>query len=84
MQYLHIQILSPKQTIFDGQALSLSSKNSAGKFDILPQHANFITLVEDQPITVYLPDKKPLNFNFPKAIIYTSQNFVKIYTDITL
>lgn len=84
MQTLHVQILSPKQTIFYGEALALSSKNSAGKFDILPQHANFITLIENQPIKIFLPEKKSLNFNFPRAIIYTSQNLVKIYTDITL
>lgn len=83
-QTLQIKIFSPKQTIFEGQALVISSKNSAGKFDILPQHANFITLVENQPITIFLPGKKSLNFNFPKAIIYASQNLVKIYTDITL
>ncbi len=83
-QTLHVTILSPRETIFEGQALSISSKNSAGKFDILPQHANFITLVEGQPIRISLPGKKPLNFNFPKAIVYTSQNSVKIYTDITL
>ncbi len=83
-QTLHVTILSPTQTIFEGQALAISSKNSAGKFDILPQHANFITLIENQPIVLLLPGKKSLNFNFPKAIIYTTQNLIKIYTDITL
>ena len=83
-QTLHVTILSPTQTIFEGQALAISSKNSAGKFDILPQHANFITLIENQPIVLLLPGKKSLNFNFPKAIIYTTQNLIKIYSDITL
>ena len=83
-QMLYVTILSPRETIFEGQALSISSKNSAGKFDILPQHANFITLIENQPITIFLPGKKSLNFEFPVAIIYTTQNSVKIYTDITL
>ena len=83
-QYLHVTILSPRQTLFEGQALALSSKNSSGKFDILPQHANFITLIENQPITVFLPEKKSLNFEFTVAIIYTAQNLVKIYTDLTL
>lgn len=81
-QTLRIQILSPKETIFDSQALSISSKNSLGKFDILPQHANFITLVQKNPIIIVLPQKRVIRFNFPMAIIYTKQNIVKIYTDI--
>lgn len=82
--FLNIKVISPKQVLFEGQAESLSSKNSAGNFDILPEHANFITLVENQPIKIILADKKPVSFNFPIAIIYNYQNQVRIYTDITL
>lgn len=47
---LNVKIISPTQTIFDGEALSISSVNSLGKFDILPFHANYITLVQKNPI----------------------------------
>ena len=47
---LTVKIISPTQTIFDGEAFSISSVNSLGKFDILPYHANFITLVQKSPI----------------------------------
>jgi hypothetical protein len=47
---LNVKIISPTQTIFDGEAFSISSVNSLGKFDILPYHANFITLVQKAPI----------------------------------
>ncbi len=49
-ELLKVKILSPTQTIFEGEAVSLSSVNSSGKFDILPFHANFITLVQNQPL----------------------------------
>lgn len=48
--FLNVKIMSPTQTIFDGQVLSISSTNSTGKFDILPYHANFITLVQEKPV----------------------------------
>lgn len=48
--FLNVKILSPTQTIYDGPALSVSSTNSSGKFDILPYHANFITLVQKSPV----------------------------------
>ncbi len=83
---LQLKISSPKQTFYEGPALSVSSINSAGKFDILPQHANFVTLVENQDIIVRIPDKPPLKFRFPLAIIHNtnSSNKVNIFTDIQL
>lgn len=81
---LHVKVISPKETIFDGEALSVSSKNSIGPFDILPEHANFITVIEGNPIMIRTPqkEKEPLTFNFPLAIIYNINNKVSIYTDV--
>lgn len=79
---LKIKILSPNDVIFQGQARSLSSKNSFGNFDILPYHANFITLVQKEPIIVRDEKNKPVKYDFPLAIIYAANNEVKVYTDI--
>lgn len=77
---LHVRILSPQQTFFEGEILSVSSKNTQGAFDILPEHANFITVIENSPIVVRTQGQKPLTFLFPIAIIYTTENKVNIYT----
>lgn len=79
----NVRIISPKQVIFQGFASSVSSKNSAGPFDILAEHANFITVIENHPIIIRPVGKKPVVFTFPLAIIYTSQNTVNIYTQIS-
>ncbi len=79
---LHIRIISPQQLILDTEADSVSSKNSQGPFDILPQHANFITLVENSPIVIRSKGQKPLNLKFPVAIIMNQENKVNIYTYI--
>lgn len=79
---LHVRILSPQQLILDTQAQSVSSKNSQGAFDILPQHANFITLIENYPILVRIKNQKPLSLKFPIAIIHVEANKVDIYTYI--
>lgn len=81
---LQIRIVSPKQDIFSSPALSVSSVNSAGKFDILPQHANFITLVSNSPIIVRLPSGKNITFKFPLAVIYLTNNQVNIYTNLQI
>src|SRR3989344_8010632 len=54
---LTVKIISPTQTLFDGEAYSISSVNSLGKFDILPYHANFITLVQKVPIILRVRKK---------------------------
>lgn len=79
----HIRIVSPNQTLFEGEVESVTSTNSKGLFDILADHANFITLVENKPIIVRGPGKEALTFTFSIAIIYTSKNQVNIYTYAT-
>lgn len=78
---LDVKVLSPSQLLFSGPAHSVSSINSAGKFDILPEHANFITIVENQTIIIRLSQDKQLTFKFPIAIIYNSGNQVRVYTE---
>lgn len=80
---LHVRIISPQQLILDAEAQSVSSKNSQGAFDILPQHANFITVVESSPVVVTIKGQKPLTFKFPVAIIHVTDNKVDIYTYIS-
>lgn len=82
--YLQVRIISPKQLFYNDKALSVSSKNSLGKFDILPFHANFVTIVESQPIMVQKLDRSKINFNFTFALIYHVNNIVNIYADISL
>lgn len=79
-QTLHVRILSPQQTLFEGEVNSVSSKNTQGPFDILPEHANFIAIIENSPIVIRTRGQKPLTFQFPLAIIYTTLNTVNIYT----
>lgn len=84
MNDLTVKIITPNQTLFNELALSVSSINSKGKFDILPSHANFITLIQNSPIVITKQNKQKQTFNFPLAIIYVTRDKVNIYTDIPL
>lgn len=79
---IHVRILSPQQLLLDTNASSVSSKNIQGNFDILPQHANFLTVVEKTPIVVRVQGKPDITFKFDIAIIFASQNTVNVYTYI--
>jgi F0F1-type ATP synthase epsilon subunit len=45
--YLTIYIRDKNKTSFKGQGFSVTSTNEKGVFDILPEHANFISLIKD-------------------------------------
>lgn len=82
MEYLNVRIDSPERVIWEGQAQSVSSKNSQGPFDILPHHASFITLVEGKPIEISTETREKLKFTFERSILFVKQNQVKIYTNL--
>lgn len=88
MDELHVKISSPEKEFFNGVAYSVSSVNSTGKFDILPGHANFITVIENSPIILRqkqtgLPAGRQ-EYTFPVAILSVANNQVNIYTNINL
>lgn len=44
---LKVLVTSRTEKIFDGVCTSLTSNNDVGEFDVLEQHANFISLIKD-------------------------------------
>jgi len=76
---LTVSINSPDKLIWEGKAYAVSSINSKGAFDILPRHANFITIIENEDITVHMSNRTK-SYTFPYAVIYAHNNYVQIYT----
>lgn len=79
---IKVKILTPYEILYEGEADAVIGENSMGTFGILPQHANFITMVQNKPIVIQIDKVQKQTFQFPLAIIYTSDDQVKIYTDI--
>jgi F0F1-type ATP synthase epsilon subunit len=50
MYKFNLLVKSREGTLFDGVVASVSSYNKKGKFDVLPQHANFISLIKNKLI----------------------------------
>ncbi len=79
---LDVIISSPDETIWKGKEVqSISSENSTGPFDILPEHSNFITLVKDSPIIVRAKDYEK-TFSYKNSVILVRGADVQIYVDI--
>lgn len=78
---LHVRITQATDLVWEGEAVSVTSTNLDGPFDILPLHANFVTLIKDQPILVQEEGGKQSTYNFKQSVMYVQDNVIKIYAD---
>jgi len=67
-----------KEIFFQGKAETISSQNKLGKFDILPEHTNFITLIFDN-LSILTLDKKKIIYQFKRGVLEVAENKVNIF-----
>jgi F0F1-type ATP synthase epsilon subunit len=79
---LTVRISKAAEVVWEGRAQSVSSENAQGPFDILPMHANFITLLSDKPIVIIAEDGEKIEKKFSASVMYVVNDVVKIYADI--
>lgn len=66
--------------LYTGQASALSSVNDRGKFDILPLHENFISLIKEKVI-VHPTLKENNEIKIDNGILRAYQDKVYIYVN---
>lgn len=77
----HLRIISREGVVFEDDASSISSYNEKGLFDILAQHANFISLLQKSMQIIDLQGQKK-EITFPNALMKVTQNHVNVYLGI--
>ena len=81
---LWVEVLLPnyydKSAAFSGSAKSVSGTNSEGNFDILPLHANFVSVVS-QKLVIVEENGASREIKFEKGLIEASNNVVKIFVE---
>ena len=82
MQKFHLKVASREGVIFEGEAASVSSYNDKGKFDVLPNHTNFISLIKKN-LTIMEDDTKGgKNLKFENALMRVKENKVEVYLGV--
>lgn len=66
---------------YQGEALTLSSINPRGTFDILPSHANFICTIEKK-VWLQTPSGERQEFNIENGVLHVASNKVVVYLGI--
>lgn len=77
----NLKIASREGVIFEGKASSITSYNSKGKFDVLAQHANFISLLQ-KSVQIIDISGNTKEVKFDNALMKVYQNQVSIYMGI--
>lgn len=75
-------IIRDRDTVlFQGDALAVTTKNEVGLMDVLPEHTNFISIVQES-IEVVKNDGKSLKLPIEKGVLKVLANEVRIYLGI--
>lgn len=78
---IHVLVRNRKKIFFDADVKAVTSINDKGKFDILPEHAHFISLIQKY-ILIHTLDGKEQNIDIGYGVLKVSDNQVNCYVDL--
>ncbi len=77
-----VQVLSPTSILFAGSALTVTGFNDKGRFDILPSHANFVSLIR-KTIIVRADKKSTREIEIGEGVLHCRNDQVRVFVGIT-
>lgn len=78
---ISVTVKEPEKIVFEGDAVSVTSVSTKGKFDVLAYHANFIALIQET-IVIGQEGKPPVQIPVKTGVMKVSNNKVKIILGI--
>ena len=66
---------------FSAKAVALTTENQLGKFDILPEHTNFVTQIFNQLILVTIDQNEHI-YKFERGVLEVSSDLVRVFIGI--
>lgn len=81
MNSLHVRVVSGDETVYEGKAVSVSSRNEKGRFDILPYHANFISIVKEF-VNIQIDQQEHKQIVVKTAIMRVYENNVQVFLGV--
>ncbi len=77
---LKVKVVSREGVKFEGKCEAISSINPMGEFDVLEDHANFITPVTHE-VTVHI-GKRRKRFKLKKGLVMIKDNMASVFVGI--
>lgn len=81
-EQIMLTIRDRTRILFHGPVRAVTSLNAKGRFDVLPEHANFISVIRDY-IIIHTVDRKEQRLTITRGVIKVSGNTVSIYLGLS-
>lgn len=78
---LQVEVRTRQGLIFEGTLASISSNNAVGPFDVLPQHSNFISMI-NQKLILRRKDGRMDEIDMEDGVMIVEDNTVKVFLGI--
>lgn len=79
---MEVKVYSPFRDYYDGLAFSLSAVNDTGPFDILPEHHNFISLLNACDLVVRTVNNGDQKIRISGGLIHVKADKVIVFLDV--
>ena len=77
----HLKVASREGIMYEGDVISITSYNELGVFDVLSQHANFISLI-NKGLIIRDIENKEKEIKFDNALMKNFENKVEVYVGV--
>jgi len=78
---LNVTARAPFHKYYEGPAKAVSATNNVGKFDILPGHADFFSVMNAGEVVIET-DSEPVSFTITNGIITVRNDEVMLFVNI--
>jgi len=78
---LHVVARAPFNLYYDGPAEAVTATNKVGKFDVLPEHADFFSILSPGEVIIET-DSDPVSFHIANGIITVRDNEVLLFINM--
>ncbi len=82
VKQINVIARAPFKLYFQGTALSLSATNAIGKFDVLPGHADFFSMLEPGEVYIEPVEGEPVVFNVSNGIVTVRSDEVMLFANM--
>lgn len=77
----HLKVQSRDALLYEGDVNSVTSFNEEGKFDILAQHAHFISLINNG-LDIIDANGQRKHVDFDNALLRVKDNLLEVYVGV--
>ena len=77
---LKVLVQNKNGVVYDQNASAITSLNQNGVFDVLPRHANFISLIKDY-LVLHSDKEEKKEIKFKQGILEVFNNKATVYLD---